>query len=86
MSHSQRYALWMYEDAKTIKEDKLYLVRNKQTEELAVKRYIRKELIRARENRNFQYTNIMIVLVAQQKHPPIRYNANGRMLFYWFVC
>lgn len=22
----------------------------------------------------------MIVLVAQQKHPPIRYNANGRML------
>ena len=45
MSHSQRYALWMYEDVKTIKEDKLYLVRNKQTEELAVKRYIRKELI-----------------------------------------
>lgn len=45
MSHSQRYELWMYEDVKTIKEDKLYLVRNKQTEELAVKRYIRKELI-----------------------------------------
>lgn len=39
------YAIWLYEEIDELKKDKLYLVRHKQTGDLALKRYIRSELV-----------------------------------------
>ena len=40
-----QYRLWMYEEIQAIKENKLYLVRQRQTQQIALKRLVRQELL-----------------------------------------
>ena len=45
MEQSMQYRLWMYEEIQAIKENKLYLVRQRQTQQIALKRLVRPELL-----------------------------------------
>lgn len=45
MEQSMQYRLWMYEEIQAIKENKLYLVRQRQTQQIALKRLVRQELL-----------------------------------------
>ncbi|MEG0258075.1 MAG: protein kinase [Christensenella sp.] len=42
-NHRDGYALWLYEEISELKQGKVFLVKHKQTNQLAVKRFVRKE-------------------------------------------